>query len=125
VQFINENYFDYTSSIYIKPRKKFRISKNTLRKNENLLKSIGNNIKALDLYLNELQLSFSLPVLMKKYLQMNGKIIGFNIDHEFNDCLDGLMLVNISDIPPSLFENLSKKPEESKVNEQSKSLCLS
>jgi hypothetical protein len=42
---------------------------------------------------------------MKKYLQMNGKIIGFNIDPDFNNCLDGLMLVNIADVPLDIFDN--------------------
>jgi hypothetical protein len=49
---------------------------------------------------------------MKKYLQMNGKIIGFNIDPEFNNCLDSLMLVNIADIPFELLDNLAKELEE-------------
>ena len=125
VQFIKDNYFDYPNSTFIKPRKKFRITKNTRRKNEIILESIGNNIKKLDLYLNELQLSFSLPVLMKKYLHMNGKVIGFNIDPDFNECLDGLMMVNIADIPLEIFDNLTKEMEVSKTNGQFKNVCSS
>jgi hypothetical protein len=62
---------------------------------------------------------------MKKYLQMNGKIIGFNIDPEFNNCLDGLMLVNIADIPLDMFDDLTKEIENTKVIEQINEVFLS
>jgi hypothetical protein len=55
---------------------------------------------------------------MKKYLQMNGKIIGFNIDPDFNDCLDGLMILNITEIPIEIFDNLSKDMESSVIRER-------
>jgi hypothetical protein len=47
--------------------------------------------------------------LLNKYLQLNGKIIGFNIDTNINNCLYGLLLVNISDIPFAILENLGKE----------------
>jgi putative hemolysin len=118
VQFIYKNYFNFQFSAYIKPRKKFNIPNKTARKNKLLLKGINNNIKTLDLYINEFQPNFSIPVLLKKYLQMNGKIIGFNIDPDFNNCLDGLMLVHISDIPPEMLENLSKEIKASQLMDQ-------
>jgi hypothetical protein len=116
VQFIKVHYFDYPLSIFIKPRKKFRIPKKLLRNNETILEGINANIKTLDLYINEFQPSLSLPVLIKKYLQMNGKILSFNIDPNFNNCLDGLMIVNISDIPFEMVENLSKEIENNQIS---------
>lgn len=125
VQFMKENYFDYSLSVYIKPRKKFKIPNKISHRNRNILNSIEDNLKTLDLYINELQPTLSMPVLMKKYLQMNGKIIGFNIDPDFNDCLDGLMLVNIADIPFEMLDNMAKELEESSVRERFKTVCLS
>jgi len=125
VQFMKENYFDSSFSIFIDPRNKFKIPKKMMNKNRSILENVDDNIKTLDLYINELQPSLSIPVLMKKYLQMNGRIIGFNIDPEFNNCLDSLMLVNIADIPFKLLDNLAKELEESKVRERFKSICLS
>jgi len=37
----------------------------------------------------------SVPVLLKQYLKLGGKILGFNIDVNFNDALDGLLLVDL------------------------------
>jgi putative hemolysin len=125
VEFMKDNYFEPSFSTFISPRNKFKIPKKILKRNKTIIKSIDDNIKTLDLYLSELQPSFSLPVLMKKYLQMNGKIIGFNIDQDFNNCLDGLMIVNIADIPNQMLDNLAKELEESKVKERFKNICLS
>jgi putative hemolysin len=113
VQFINRNHFDFKLSTYVNPRKKFKISKRLVKRNNMILKGVD-NIKTLDLYLNEFQPNLSIPVLLKKYLQVNGKIIGFNIDPDFSNCLDGLMIVHVSDIPFELLENLSKEIKTSK-----------
>ena len=42
-----------------------------------------------------------LPVLIKKYIKQNAKLIGFNVDPKFNDAIDGLMYIRISDLPES------------------------
>jgi putative hemolysin len=125
VQFMKENYFDNSLSINIKPRKEFNIPNKILNKNRSILENVDDNIKTLDLYINEIQPSLSIPVLMKKYLQMNGKIVGFNIDPDFNNCLDGLMLVNIADIPYEMLDNLAKDLELHKVKERFRNIYLS
>jgi putative hemolysin len=118
VQFINRNHFDFKLSTYVTARKKFKIPKRLLKKNNMILEGVDNNIKTLDLYLNEFQPNLSIPVLLKKYLQVNGKIIGFNSDPDFNNCLDGLMIVHVSDIPFEMLENLSKEINFSKIRKR-------
>jgi hypothetical protein len=39
---------------------------------------------------------------------LNGKIIGFNIDVDFNNCLDALMIVDMKDLPFEMRLQLSK-----------------
>ncbi len=41
----------------------------------------------------------SIPVLLRQYLRMNGKIAGFSIDPDFNDSLDGLIVVDMRNMP--------------------------
>jgi hypothetical protein len=36
-----------------------------------------------------------IPVLLKQYLKLGGKVLGFNLDPHFSDALDGLMLVDL------------------------------
>ncbi len=114
-QFIKENYFDYSMSTFIVPRNKFRIPRTIYQKNRIIIEGIDDDIKILDLWIKEFQPELSVPVLIKKYLQMNGRIIGFNIDPDFSNCLDGLMFVNISDIPFEMLEALAKELEQSQL----------
>jgi putative hemolysin len=40
----------------------------------------------------------SMPVLLRQYLKLNAKLLGFNIDPDFGDALDGLMLVDLTTV---------------------------
>jgi hypothetical protein len=57
-----------------------------------------------------------LPVLIKKYIKQNAKVIAFNVDPNFNDAIDGLMYIRISDLPEStirpVLEELSEQLKE-------------
>jgi putative hemolysin len=41
----------------------------------------------------------SIPVLLRHYLALNGRFVGFSVNKGFNDSLDGLILVNLKDMP--------------------------
>lgn len=49
-----------------------------------------------------------MPTLVKKYLKINCKILACNVDPDFNYCVDGLVLLNLADIPRNEVEALSK-----------------
>lgn len=51
------------------------------------------------------------PVLLRHYLRLGGKLLGFNVDHKFSDALDGLMLVDLTQTEPALLERYLGKPE--------------
>lgn len=36
-----------------------------------------------------------LPVLLREYLKLGGKFLGFNLDHEFSNVIDGLVVVDL------------------------------
>jgi len=41
-------------------------------------------------------------------MNLNAKIISFNIDPKFSDCLDGFLVVDTHNIPPEMLEKLGK-----------------
>lgn len=57
----------------------------------------------------------SIPVLVKKYLQLNGKILGFNVDPDFNNALDALLLLDLSGIPYESIEMVSRELKSDEV----------
>ncbi len=51
----------------------------------------------------------SVPVLVKKYLGLSSSVLGFNVDHDFCDALDALMLLDLKHVPESSILMLSKE----------------
>ena len=49
------------------------------------------------------------PVLMKQYIRQNAKFLGFNLDPNFNNALDGLMILDIADVPSETMELLQRE----------------
>jgi putative hemolysin len=44
------------------------------------------------------------PVLLRQYLKLGGKLLGFNVDREFSNALDGLIVVDLTRTEPKLLE---------------------
>lgn len=55
---------------------------------------------------------YRLPTLLKKYLRINAKIVAFNVDPDFNYCVDGLIMLNLTEVPKSEIDILSKEFED-------------
>jgi putative hemolysin len=53
----------------------------------------------------------SIPVLLKQYLRLGGKLLGFNIDKNFGDVLDGLIYVDLSETDQKILEKYLGKEE--------------
>lgn len=43
-----------------------------------------------------------MPVLLRQYLKLNAKLMGFNVDPAFGDALDALMMVDLADVAPAV-----------------------
>ena len=63
-----------------------------------------------------------LPVLIKKYIKQNARVVAFNVDPLFNNAIDGLMYIRISDIPDStvkpVMEEFQKELERKLVDKE-------
>lgn len=51
---------------------------------------------------------FRLPVLLRKYISFGAKLVCFNVDPDFHDCLDGFVLMRLKDIPENSFRSFAK-----------------
>jgi hypothetical protein len=41
-----------------------------------------------------------IPILLRQYLKLNGKLLAFNVDPEFSSVVDGLIMVELSQTSP-------------------------
>lgn len=75
-----------------------------------LLYGRTNSLEAFDRYL--LRISggqYRLPPLLKKYIKMGAKIIDYNVDPDFNYCVDGLIMLALEDMPTDDLDSLSRE----------------
>ena len=50
-----------------------------------------------------------MPTLLKKYLKINARIVDYNVDPDFNYCIDGLIMLTLNEVPHSEIDALSKE----------------
>ena len=50
-----------------------------------------------------------LPVLIKQYAKVGGKLVGFNLDRKFSDVVDGMVIVDLRQTEPSVLERYMGK----------------
>jgi putative hemolysin len=114
VSFVKSNYYEEELAHFIQPRKRFNIPKKHMPKINFLVNEMEDDLNIMDNIIHEIEDDKRVPVLLKKYLSLNAKIIGFNVDPLFNDCLDGLIILDLFNIPENVLESLSKDLENEK-----------
>ncbi|MDY4044094.1 MAG: lysophospholipid acyltransferase family protein [Marinifilaceae bacterium] len=109
MRFIKANYYDNELAAYVSPRSRYEVSSDDPGI-QVMLDVAHKDISVLDKMIGDIEPSSDkLPVLLKKYISLNAKIIGFNIDPKFNMCLDGLLILDLFDVPMKTIESLSKE----------------
>ena len=74
------------------------------------------DLNKFDRFIKDVETSnFNMPVLLKSTLYQNGKIIGFNIDPKFNNALDGLLILDLYDVPIETISSLSKEMNDDSI----------
>ncbi len=109
VAYIRHNHWDTKIAKWIEPKKRFSYTSKAEGKNL-LLQMHSEDIKLLDNFIGDIEgnQKLKIPVLVKKYLKLNGKIVSFNVDPNFNDSLDGFLIVDIAGIPDEAFDLVNR-----------------
>ena len=108
VDYISRNHFDDDMAQFVKPRKKFKVDFSSIDTDDLMLNG-ENGFKSLDSIISEIETrSMKVPVLLRQYIALNAKIICFNIDPKFADCLDGFLVLDLEKVPAEMLEKLGK-----------------
>ncbi|MFK7771644.1 MAG: GNAT family N-acetyltransferase [Saprospiraceae bacterium] len=109
VEFVKRYFFDNKNAKHFSPRTPFQPELEQVNL-EKMLDSIqGEGLKDLENFLCSIEPEhIKVPVLLKQYTKLNAKFISFNLDPHFSDALDGLMILDLENLPKEIIELLSK-----------------
>jgi putative hemolysin len=102
VEFLRQRNFDPLAPTLVRPRRPFR--------RQFSLRSLGGaappgDLETLSTLLAGLEPDGKgTPVLLRQYLKLGGRVLGFNIDPDFNSTLDCLLLVDLRRTEPRVLE---------------------
>lgn len=104
VQYLLKNFGDAQLAKFIKPRKPFK-AKLKKEYQKIVLESTAEDLPRIDRLISDLESdNKAIPVLIKKYLKQNARMVCFNVDPLFNNSLDGFMYIHVQDLPEETLE---------------------
>ncbi len=111
IEFMRSHYYDSAVAQYIHPKHEFKVKLKERDKNL-FFDEVEADLNKLDKIIDDLEPEMRLPVLIKKYIKQNAKVISFNVDPSFNDAIDGLMYIRISELPESTIKPVLEEMSE-------------
>lgn len=98
VDYLRRNHLRADLAPLVKPRHPF---KSDLKNDKQLYESLGitnlNDIQQIITFVEQEDLR--VPILIKHYLKLGSDVLGFNVDPDFQDAIDALMLTHVPSIP--------------------------
>jgi putative hemolysin len=101
IEFMKSNYYDPYIAQYVHAKKEYKVKLKDADK-DFIFDEAESDLNKFDKIIDELEPgNLRLPVLIKKYIKQNARVVAFNVDPLFNNAVDGLMYIRIADIPES------------------------
>ena len=101
ISFMKSHYYDPYIAQYIRPKKEYKVK---LKDNDKdfVFDASKADMQKFDKIIDEIEPGvLRIPVLIKKYVKQNARLVAFNVDPKFNNAIDGLMYIKVADIPES------------------------
>lgn len=134
IEFMKSHYYDPYIAQYIHPKKEYKVKLNDADK-DFVFDATKADMNKFDKVIDEIEPgALRMPVLIKKYVKQNARLVAFNVDPKFNNSVDGLMYIRVADIPEStvkpvmeefqaeLESRLESEKKEDKIIEKSSSI---
>ncbi|WP_250435607.1 GNAT family N-acyltransferase [Hanstruepera flava] len=121
IEFMMSHYYDPYVAQYVHPKKAFKVKLKDADK-DFVFDEAEADLNKFDKIIDEVEPgALRLPVLLKKYIKQNAKLVAFNVDPLFNNSVDGLMYIKIADLPESTVKPVMEEFQaelERKISEQ-------
>ncbi|GFD75431.1 MULTISPECIES: GNAT family N-acyltransferase [Tenacibaculum] len=112
IEFMKSHYYDPYVAQYIRPKKEFKVKLKDADK-DFVFDATEADMQKFDKIIDELEPGeLRIPVLIKKYVKQNARLVAFNVDPKFNNAIDGLMYIKVADIPESTVKPVMEEFQE-------------
>lgn len=124
IEFMRSHYFDPYIAQYVTPKMEYKVNLKHSEK-DLIFNQTESDLNKFDKIIEDIEPGkLRVPVLIKKYIKQNAKVIAFNVDPLFNNAIDGLMYIKISDLPDStvkpVLEEFEQELERQELEKQHK-----
>ncbi|WP_435136118.1 GNAT family N-acyltransferase [Formosa sp. A9] len=112
IEFMKSHYYDPYVAQYVHPKKEFKVKLKDADK-DFVFDATEADLNKFDKIIDEVEPgNLRLPVLLKKYIKQNARLVAFNVDPLFNNAVDGLMYIKIADLPESTVRPVMEEFQE-------------
>ncbi len=112
IEFMRSHYYDGSIAQYIHPKNAYKVQLKEEDKNF-IFNTTEADLNKFDKLIDEIEPGdLRFPVLLKKYIKQNARIISFNVDPKFNDAIDGLMYIRVAELPESTVKPIMEEIEQ-------------
>ncbi len=109
IAFVKRYCYDTKNAQYFEARTPYKPIINEIDIEEKITQFDG-KLKNLESFLESIeQINIRVPVMLKQYSRQNAKFISFNIDPNFSNALDGLMILDLKNVPEETLALLNDK----------------
>ena len=121
IEFMKSHNYDPYIAQYVHPKKEYKVKLKDADK-DFVFNETDADLNKFDKIIDELEPGvLRLPVLIKKYIKQNARLVAFNVDPLFNNAIDGLIYIRIEDIPESTMKPVMEEYQaelERKMNDK-------
>ena len=101
IEFMKSHYYDPYVAQYIHPKKEYKVKLKDADK-DFVFDATEADMQKFDKIIDEIEPgALRMPVLIKKYVKQNARLVAFNVDPKFNNAIDGLLYIKVAEIPES------------------------
>jgi putative hemolysin len=118
VDFLKRTCFDHELAQLIRPRRPFRRTHSLAALSGDL--AVLGDLDGLSELMTKIEPDGKgVPVLLRQYLKLGAKVIGFNVDANFSDVVDGMIVVDLARVEPrELSKYMGREAAESFLGHQ-------
>jgi len=109
IAFVKRYCYDAKNAMYFKARTPYKPIVHEIDIEEKVTQFDG-KLKNLESFLESIEeINIRVPIMLKQYSRQNAKFISFNIDPNFSNALDGLMILDLKNVPKETLALLNEK----------------